>query len=69
MTRRYGPSERGESGREFDEHSLNQLLAEWQILDRQFAVQRDAFVWEADEKLEPGSRGVVMLVASPTRSR
>ena len=69
LTSRYGPSEQSEPGREFDEEALNKRLAEWQILDRQFAVQREASVWEADEKLEPGSRGVVMLVASPTCSR
>lgn len=46
---------------------LRSLLADWEILERRVALQRDVLVWEPREDVEPGSRGVVMMIASPKR--
>jgi SAM-dependent methyltransferase len=49
----------------YDEESLDELLSGWEILEQRMVVRRDSLIWEADEKLNPGERAVVMLAASP----
>ena len=67
LTAPYGTRDRTDLERIYDDESLNKLLAEWDILERRIAVRRDALVWEAAEDVEPGARGVVMVIASPKR--
>ena len=65
LTAPYGTRAITELERIYDEESLSKLLADWEVLERQIVVRRDALVWEADDDVEPGARGVVMLIASP----
>jgi Caenorhabditis protein of unknown function, DUF268 len=69
LTAPYGVREVTELERVYDEESFSRLLAGWDVLERQTAVRRDALVWEAAEQVEPGARGVAMLIASPKRQR
>jgi len=69
LTAPYGTRVLTELERIYDEESLSSLLAGWEVLKRQIVVRRDALIWEADEKVVPGSRGVVMLIASPKQPR
>ena len=68
LTTPYGTRELTELERIYDEESLNNLLAGWEILERQIVVRRDPFVWERDEKVVTGARGVVMLIVRPEHS-
>jgi 2-polyprenyl-3-methyl-5-hydroxy-6-metoxy-1,4-benzoquinol methylase len=65
LTAPYGTRGITELERIYDEESLSTLLADWEVLERQIVVRRDALVWEPDEHVEPGAHGVVMLIASP----
>ncbi len=65
LTAPYGTREITELERIYDEESLNKLLADWEVLERQIVARRDPLIWEADEKVVTGARGVVMLIASP----
>ncbi len=65
LTVPYGTRDRTDLERTYDEESLNTLLAEWEILERRIAVRRDPLVWEAADHVEPGARGVMMVIASP----
>lgn len=60
-----GTRDRTDLERTYDEESLNTLLAKWEILERRIAVRRDTLVWEAADHVEPGARGVMMVIASP----
>jgi Caenorhabditis protein of unknown function, DUF268 len=66
LTAPYGTRDVTELERIYDEESLSRLLAGWDVLERQIVVRRDPLVWEAGEHVEPGARGVAMLIASPT---
>ncbi len=68
LTAPYGTRALTELERIYDEESLSTLLADWEVRERQIVVRRDALVWEPDEKVAPGARGVVMLIASPKQS-
>jgi SAM-dependent methyltransferase len=65
LTTPYGKREVTELERIYDEESLDRLLAGWDIHERQIVARRDALIWEADDKVVTGARGVVMLIASP----
>jgi hypothetical protein len=65
ITAPYGTRNVTELERIYDEESLSKLLADWEVLERQIVVRRDPLIWEADEKVVTGARGVVMLIASP----
>jgi SAM-dependent methyltransferase len=65
LTVPYGKREITELERIYDEESLNKLLADWEVHERQIVARRDALIWEADEKVVTGARGVVMLIVSP----
>lgn len=67
LTVPYGTRRLTDLERIYDEESLTKLLAEWEILERRIATRRDPLVWEATEDVEPGARGVVMVIASPKR--
>ena len=67
LTMPYGTRDLTDLERIYDEESLSKLLADWEILERHIVVRRDPLVWEADEHVEPGARGVVMVIASPKR--
>ena len=69
LTAPYGTRALTELERIYDEESLSKrLLADWEVLERRIVVRRDALVWEADDNVTPGARGVVMLIASPKQS-
>ena len=68
LTAPYGTRDLTELERIYDEESLSKLLARWEVLERQIVVRRNARIWEADEKVVTGARGVVMLIASPKQS-
>jgi SAM-dependent methyltransferase len=63
LTTPYGTREVTELERIYDEESLTRLLAGWEVLEKQIVVRRDAFVWEPDDQVDPGARGVVMVIA------
>ena len=65
LTAPYGTRDVTELERIYDEESLSKLLADWEVHERQIVARRDALIWEADEKVVTGARGVVMLIASP----
>jgi SAM-dependent methyltransferase len=65
LTAPYGAREVTELERIYDEESLNKLLTGWEVLERQIVARRNPLIWEADEKVVTGARGVVMVVASP----
>lgn len=69
LTVPYGTAQLTEVERTYDEASLKRLLEGWQILELQFAVRRDALVWETGEEVEPSRQAVAMLLASPNRPR
>lgn len=68
LTTPYGTREVTDLERIYDEESLNKLLAGWDVVERQIVVRRDRFVWEPDEKVVTGARGVVMVTARPKHS-
>ena len=68
LTTPYGTRGITELERIYDADSLDRLLAGWDVLERRIVVRRDPLVWDADGTMEPGDRGVVMLIASPQRS-
>ena len=68
LTTPYGQRETTELERIYDDESLRKLLADWEIVERQIVVRRDALTWETDDKIVTGARGVVMLIASPKQS-
>lgn len=68
LTVPYGTRDRTDLERIYDEESLTKLLADWEILERRTAVRRDALVWDIGEHVEPGGRGVAMVIASPRRA-
>ena len=68
LTLPYGLRDRTDLERIYDEESLGRLLARWEVLERRVAVRRDPLVWESGEDVEPGSRAVVMVIASPKRA-
>ncbi len=68
LTTPYGTRELTELERIYDEASLNKLLAGWDVLERQIVARRDPVVWEQDETVAGGSRGVVMIIARPKHS-
>jgi hypothetical protein len=47
------------------EHESLVTGPDWEILERRVAIRREPLVWQASDDVEPGSRGVVMLIASP----
>ena len=65
LTTPYGTREVNELERIYDDDSLNKLLAGWDVLERQIAARRDPFVWERDDKVVTGARGVAMVIARP----
>lgn len=69
LTAPYGTRDVTELERIYDEESMNKLLADWEVLDRQIVARRDPLIWEADDKVVTGARGVVMLIASPKQPR
>ena len=64
----YGTRDRTDLERNPDEESLCTLLADWEILERRVAVRRDPLVWDVGERVEPGGRAVVMVIALPNRA-
>jgi len=68
LTTPYGTRELTELERIYDEESFNKLLAGWEILEHQVVARRDPFVWERDENVINGARGVVMVIARPKHS-
>ena len=68
LTTPYGKREVTELERIYDEESLDKLLNGWEVLERQVVVRRDPFVWERDEKVVKGGRGVVMVIARATHA-
>jgi SAM-dependent methyltransferase len=68
LTTPYGTRGLTELERIYDEASLNKLLAGWDVLERQIVARRDPVVWEQDETVAGGSRGVVMIIARPKHS-
>lgn len=54
--------------RVYDEAGLDALLAGWNVLERRFAVRRDARVWESVERIGGAQAGVAMVLARPARS-
>jgi SAM-dependent methyltransferase len=68
LTTPYGTRDVTELERTYDEESFNKLLAGWEILERQVAARRDPLVWERDEKVISGARGVMMVIARPKHS-
>ena len=69
LTVPYGTRGITELERIYDEESLNNLLADWEVHERQIVARRDPLIWEVDEKVVTGARGVVMLIASPKKPR
>lgn len=67
LTAPYGTRGLTKLERIYDEESVSELLADWEIVERRIAVRRDALVWEAGEEVEQGARGVIMVIASPKR--
>jgi hypothetical protein len=68
LTVPYGTRDRSDLERIYDDESLAKLLVDWEILQRRTAVRRDALVWDVGEDVEPGGRGVAMVIASPRRA-
>jgi SAM-dependent methyltransferase len=64
----YGSRELTAFERVYDDETLDKLLSNWHVLERQIVVRRDPHIWERDEKVVTGARGVVMLIASPKHS-
>jgi 2-polyprenyl-3-methyl-5-hydroxy-6-metoxy-1,4-benzoquinol methylase len=67
LTAPYGAREITELERIYDEQSFTTLLEGWEVLERKLVVRRDARVWEPTDNVEPGDRGVVMVIAQPRR--
>jgi hypothetical protein len=65
LTTPYGTRGITDLERVYDEESMSRLLADWEVLERQIVVRRDALTWEPEERVEPGARGVIMVTASP----
>jgi SAM-dependent methyltransferase len=68
LTMPYGARDRTALQRIYDAESVGMLLADWEILERRVAVRRDRLVWSVGEDVAPGSRAVVMVIASPRRA-
>jgi hypothetical protein len=65
LTTPYGKHEVTTLERIYDEESHSKLLAGWEVLERQVVARRDGVIWEADDKVVTGARGVMMVIASP----
>ncbi len=65
LTAPYGTRDVTDLERIYDEQSLNKLLADWEVHERQIVARRDPLIWEVDDKVVTGARGVVMVIASP----
>ena len=65
LTMPYGTRGLTELERIYDEESVSELLAGWEILERRVAVRSDALIWEVDKDVEPGARAVIMVIATP----
>ena len=68
LTAPYGKRDVTELERIYDEESMNKLLSDWEVLERQIVARRDALTWEADEKVVTAARGAVMVIASPKQA-
>jgi SAM-dependent methyltransferase len=68
LTTPYGAREVTDLERIYDEKSLNKLLTGWDVVERQVVARRDPFIWERDEKVVRGARGVMMVIARPTHA-
>jgi methyltransferase family protein len=68
LTTPYGTRTVDELERTYDEEGFNELLADWQTLERVTVVHREPLVWELGETVAPGEHAVAMVVASPKRS-
>ena len=64
----YGTRDRTNLERIYDQEAVGELLAGWEILECRTAVRRDGLFWDIGEDLEPGGRGVVMVIASAKRA-
>jgi hypothetical protein len=66
LTTPYGTRDVTDLERIYDEKALDRLLTGWDVVERQVVVRRDPFIWERDEKVARGARGVAMVIARPT---
>lgn len=64
LTTPYGTRAATDLERIYDQQSLSELLAGWEVLERRIVVRRDSLIWEPDAEVAPDGRGVVMVLAS-----
>lgn len=73
ITLPYGRRSVNEFERVYDREQLDDLLADWEVLDRRVCIHSDPLTWELGESeledafQEEGRRAVMMLRARPTR--
>jgi hypothetical protein len=68
LTTPYGPGGVDDFQRTYDDESLSALLADWNVLERRVVTRRDDLVWLAGAPQDPAAAGVVMILATPTRT-